>query len=62
MCRLSLVVASRVYSPVAVCALPAVASLVLELSAWASVVAARGFSICGSWALEHRLRSCGAQA
>ena len=44
-CRLSLVVVSRVYSLVAVCGLIAVASLVLELGAWASVVAARGFSI-----------------
>ena len=28
----------------------------------ASVVAARGLSDCDSWALEHRLSSCGAQA
>ena len=28
----------------------------------ASVVAAHGLSSCGSWALELRLRSCGAQA
>ena len=28
----------------------------------ASVVVARGLSSCGSQALEHRLRSCGAQA
>ena len=28
----------------------------------ASVVVARGLSSCGSWALEHRLSSCGAQA
>ena len=26
---------------------------------WASLVAARGFSSCGSQALEHRLGSCG---
>ena len=32
------------------------------LGAWASVVVARGFSSCGSWDLEHRLISCGAQA
>ena len=29
---------------------------------WASVVAARGVSSCGSQALEYRLNSCGAQA
>ena len=28
----------------------------------ASVVAARGLSSCGSWALEHRLSTCGARA
>ena len=32
------------------------------LGMWASVVAARGLSSCGSQALEHRLSSCGAQA
>ena len=32
------------------------------LGARASVVLARGFSSCGSWALERRLISCGAQA
>ena len=32
------------------------------LGAWASVVVARGFSSCGSRALERRLSSCGAQA
>ena len=32
------------------------------LGAWASVVAARGLSSCGSWALEHRLCSCGTRA
>ena len=29
------------------------------LGAWASVVAESGFSSCDSWALEHRLSSCG---
>ena len=32
------------------------------LSVGASVVAARGLSSCGFWALEHRLSSCGAWA
>ena len=32
------------------------------LGMWASVVVARGLSSCGSWALEHRLSSCGARA
>ena len=32
------------------------------LGMWASVVVARGLSSCGSWALEHRLSSCGALA
>ena len=32
------------------------------LGAQASVVVAPGFSSCGSWSLEHRLSSCGAQA
>ena len=32
------------------------------LGAWASVVAARGLSSCGTQALEHRLSSCGAWA
>ena len=32
------------------------------LGAWASVVAARRLSSCGSRALEHRLSSCGARA
>ena len=39
-----------------------VASLVAEHGAQASVVVARGFSSCGSWALELRLSSCGARA
>ena len=40
----------------------AVASLVAEhglWGTWASVVAAPGFSSCGSWTLEPRLNSCG---
>ena len=32
------------------------------LGARTSVVVARGLSSCGSWALERRLSSCGAQA
>ena len=32
------------------------------LGSWASVVAVRGLSSCGSWALEHRLSSCDARA
>ena len=32
------------------------------LGTLASVVAARGLSSCGLWALEHRLSSCGARA
>ena len=32
------------------------------LGVQASVVAARGLSSCGSWALEHRLSRCGARA
>ena len=32
------------------------------LGAWASVVVARGLSNCGSWAVEHRLSSCGTRA
>ena len=41
----------------------AVASLVPEhwfLGLQASIVVARGLRICSSWALEHRLNSCGA--
>ena len=40
------------------------ASLVAEhglWAAWASVAAACGLSSCHSWALEHRLSSCGAR-
>ena len=43
----------------------AVAFLVAEnrlSGAQASVVAALGFSSCGTWALERRLSSCGARA
>jgi len=29
---------------------------------WASVAVAHALSNCGSWALEHRLNSCGAPA
>ena len=32
------------------------------LGAQASAVVARGLSSCGSWALEHRLSSCGTRA
>ena len=32
------------------------------LGAWASVVVAHGLSICGLWALERRLSSCGTRA
>ena len=54
------------YSLALVCGLLIVeASLVAERrlqGSQASVVAACGVGICGSWALEHRLHSCGAQA
>ena len=62
----SLVVVSGCYSLVVVRGLLiAVASLVAEhglQGSWASVVAAWGLSICGSWALEHRLNICGTWA
>ena len=67
-CRtgLSLVVASRGYSLVAACRLlSAVAFLVVEqglYGMWTLVAAARGLSICGSWALELWLSSCGTRA
>ena len=32
------------------------------LGRWTSVGVVRGLSSCGSWALEHRLSSCGARA
>ena len=32
------------------------------LGMWASVAVARRLNSCGSWALEHRLSSCGTQA
>ena len=54
----SLVVASRGYSPAAVCGLlTAVASLL-----WSMGSRPVGFSSCSSEALEHRLNSCGTQA
>lgn len=63
---LSLAVVSGDYSLVAVCGLlVAAASLVVECrlsGARASVAAAPGLGSCGSWAPEHRLGSCGAQA
>ena len=55
----SLVVASRGYTLVVVRGLLiVVASLVAEHGALGHA----GFSGCGSWALEHRLNSCGPQA
>ena len=64
-CGLSLVGVSRAYFPVALCRLLiVVAFLIAEhqaLGTQASGVAARGLSSCNSWALEHRLGSCGAQ-
>ena len=59
---LSLVVVSGGYSLVAVHRLIVVAFLVEYglLGMWASAVAAHGLSRCGSWALGHRLNSCGA--
>ena len=63
---LSLVAESGGYSLVAVHEfLNVVTSLVVEHGlwpVWASVVAAREFSSCGSLALEHRLNSFDAQA
>ena len=61
----SLVAESGGQSLVAVCRLLiTVASLVEHglQDMWASVVSACGLSSCGSWALEHRLNSCDAQA
>ena len=57
---LSLVAASRGYSSLQCAGF----SLWWLLLLWStgSVVAARGLSSCGSWALEHRLSSCGARA
>ena len=61
-----LVAASRGCSLVVVCRLLiAVASLVAEhrlQSVRASIVAAFGLGSCSSWAVEHRLNSCGTQA
>ena len=63
---LSLAVAPEGDSPlVARGQLTAVASLIVERSlkgARASVVGARGFGSCGSWALERRISSCGTRA
>ena len=63
---LSLVVASRAYSLVAVCRLLIfVASPVVEnglYDPWASVVVAYKLSSCGLQALEHWLNSCDAWA
>ena len=62
----SLVVGSEGYSLVVVLRLLTVAaSLVAEHRLWstqASVVVGHGLSSRGSWALEHRLNRCGAQA
>ena len=62
----SVVVASGGFSLVVVCRLLfVVAPLAAEhglQGARASVVVVLGLSSCGSWALERRLDSCGAQA
>ena len=62
----SLVVASGNYSLVMVCGLfTVVASLIAEhrfKRMRTSVVATHGLSSCSSWALEHRLNNCSAQA
>ena len=64
--RLSLAAAGRGCSLVVVHGLLiVVTSLVAECGLWglqASVAAARMLSTCHSWALEHRLRICGARA
>ena len=63
---LSLVAVSGGYSLAAVLGLLiSVAFLVPEhelKGAWASVAMAGGLRSCSSWALEHRLNSCGSQA
>ena len=57
--RVSLVVSSRAYSLGVVCRLLiAVASLVAGAQALGPV----GVCSCGSWALEHKVSSCGTQA
>ena len=65
MCPLSVVVASRGGSLVGVLGfLTVAASLVVEHGlqpCGPSGAVACGFSGCGSWALEHRLSSCGTQ-
>ena len=61
----SLVMVSGVCSPVVHGPLIAEASPVEEhglQSTQASVVVIHGLSSCGSWAVEHRLSSCGAAA
>ena len=62
----SLFEAARDYSLVSVRRLLTVAaSLGAERGLWdvrASVAVRRGFTSCSSWALEHRLSSCGAWA
>ena len=58
----SLVVESRGYSLVAMHKLLFAVAFVVEHGlecAWASVIVARELSSCDSWALEHRLNSCG---
>ena len=61
----SLVTVSGVCSPVVRRPLIVEASPVEEhglQSTQASVVVIHGLSSCGSWAVEHRLNSCGAEA
>ena len=63
-CGFSLVASSGGCSEVVCRRLIATASLVVEqgpLGARPSGAAACGLSSCGSWALEHRLSSCGAR-
>ena len=57
-CRLSLVVVSRGYSSL----WSAGFSLRWLPLLWSVSSRHAGFSSCGSWALEHRLSSCGTQA
>ena len=62
----SLVPESRGYSGVVLCGLLITGvSLAVQHGLWdtqASVAVARGLRTCGSWALGHRLSSCGARA
>ena len=64
--RLSLVAVSRGYSSLRCAGFPLWWLLFLRSTGSrrprASVVVACGLSSCGSWALEHRVSSCGAQA